>query len=41
MTTPGWLRRPSSMASLIGKRSLIKGQIDRLSKMQADIPDKG
>lgn len=36
----GLIRTPSSMAWLIGKRSLIKGQIDRLSKMQADIPDK-
>lgn len=36
----GLVRTPSSMAWLIRKRSLIKGQIDRLSKMQADIPDK-
>src|SRR5574343_872315 len=36
----GLVRTPSSMAWLIRKRSLLKGQIDRLSKMQADIPDK-
>ena len=36
----GLVRTPSSMAWLIRKRSVIKGQIDRLSKMQADIPDK-
>lgn len=36
----GLVRTPSSMAWLIRKRSLLKGQIDRLSKMQTDIPDK-
>lgn len=36
----GLVRTPSSMAWLIKKRSMIKGQIDRLSKMQSDIPDK-
>jgi hypothetical protein len=36
----GLVRTPSSMAWLIRKRSVLKGQIDRLSKMQADIPDK-
>jgi hypothetical protein len=36
----GLVRTPSSMAWLIKKRSVIKGQIDRLSRMQADIPDK-
>ena len=36
----GLVRTPSSMAWLIRKRSVIKGQIDRLSKAQADIPGK-
>lgn len=36
----GLVRTPSSIAWLIKKRPVIKGQIDRLSKMQADIPDK-
>ena len=36
----GLVRTPSSMAWLIRKRSLIKGQIDRLSEMQANIDEK-
>jgi hypothetical protein len=36
----GLVRTPSSMAWLIRNRSLIKGRIDRLSKMRAEIPDK-
>jgi hypothetical protein len=36
----GLVRTPSSMAWLIRKRSLDKGQIDKLAKAQAEIPDE-
>ena len=36
----GLIRTPSSMVWLIGHRAKIKGQLDRLKRMQGTLPDK-
>jgi hypothetical protein len=36
----GLERTPSSMAWLIGKRARIKGQLDRLRRIQSTLPDQ-
>ena len=36
----GLVRTPSSMAWLIRERSVLKGEIDRLEKQQAQIPER-